>query len=40
MIPSIAPPPDAARVDEVARMLAGDQVTDAARAAARVLLAG
>ncbi|KIN61483.1 DNA repair protein RecN [Sulfitobacter noctilucae] len=28
------------RVDEVARMLAGDQVTDAARAAAEALLAG
>jgi DNA repair protein RecN (Recombination protein N) len=28
------------RVDEVARMLSGDQVTDAARAAAQVLLAG
>ena len=31
-------PPE--RVDEVARMLAGDQVTDAARAAAEALLAG
>ncbi len=29
-----------ARVDEIARMLAGDTVTDAARAAARALLAG
>ncbi len=28
------------RIDEVARMLSGDQVTDAARAAAEVLLAG
>ena len=27
------------RVDEIARMLAGDQVTDAARAAARALMA-
>jgi DNA repair protein RecN (Recombination protein N) len=31
-------PPE--RVDEVARMLSGDQVTDAARAAAEALLAG
>ncbi len=31
---------EAARIDELARMLAGDQVTDAARGAARVLLAG
>jgi DNA repair protein RecN (Recombination protein N) len=30
----------AARVDEIARMLAGDTVTDAARAAARALLNG
>ncbi len=30
----------AARVDEIARMLAGDTITDAARAAARELLAG
>ena len=29
-----------ARVEEIARMLAGDTVTDAARAAARALLAG
>ena len=29
-----------ARVDEIARMLAGDTVTDAARGAARVLLRG
>ncbi len=29
-----------ARIDEIARMLAGDTVTDAARAAARALLAG
>jgi DNA repair protein RecN (Recombination protein N) len=28
------------RVDEVARMLAGDTITDAARAAAEALLAG
>lgn len=31
---------DAERVDEIARMLAGDTVTDAAREAARALLAG
>jgi DNA repair protein RecN (Recombination protein N) len=31
---------DAARVDEIARMLAGDTVTDEARGAARALLAG
>ncbi len=37
---TVVPLDPAARVDEVARMLAGDQVTDAARAAARVLLAG
>ena len=30
----------AARVEEIARMLAGDVVTDEARAAARALLAG
>jgi DNA repair protein RecN (Recombination protein N) len=30
----------AARVEEIARMLAGDTVTDEARAAARALLAG
>jgi DNA repair protein RecN (Recombination protein N) len=29
-----------ARVDELARMLAGDTITDEARAAARALLAG
>ncbi len=29
----------AERVDEIARMLAGDTVTDAARAAARALIA-
>ncbi len=32
--------PDTDRVDEIARMLAGDTVTDEARAAARALLAG
>ncbi len=37
---TVVPLDEAARVDEVARMLAGDQVTDAAREAARVLLAG
>jgi DNA repair protein RecN (Recombination protein N) len=31
---------EAERVDELARMLAGDKITDAARAAARALLAG
>ncbi|MCA8884150.1 MAG: DNA repair protein RecN, partial [Rhodobacteraceae bacterium] len=30
----------AARVDEIARMLSGDQITDEARQAARALLAG
>ena len=34
---SLDPP---ARVEEIARMLAGDTVTDAARAAAQALLAG
>jgi DNA repair protein RecN (Recombination protein N) len=37
---TVVPLDPAARVDEVARMLAGDQVTEAAREAARVLLAG
>jgi DNA repair protein RecN (Recombination protein N) len=37
---TVVPLDEAARVDEVARMLAGDQVTEAAREAARVLLAG
>ena len=37
---TVVPLGDADRVDEVARMLAGDLVTDAARGAARVLLAG
>jgi DNA repair protein RecN (Recombination protein N) len=37
---TVVPLDAAARVDEVARMLAGDQVTEAAREAARVLLAG
>jgi DNA repair protein RecN (Recombination protein N) len=32
--------PQDARVDEIARMLAGDSITDEARGAARVLLAG
>ena len=32
--------PPEARVDEIARMVAGDTITDAARAAARALLAG
>ena len=31
---------DPMRVDEIARMLAGDTLTDEARAAARALLAG
>ena len=34
----VAPLHDTARVDEIARMLSGDTVTDAARAAARALL--
>ncbi|MFV2002173.1 MAG: DNA repair protein RecN, partial [Paracoccaceae bacterium] len=34
----VTPLDGAARVDEVARMLAGDSITDEARAAARVLL--
>ena len=36
----VVPLDTAQRVDEIARMLAGDTVTDAARAAARALLAG
>lgn len=36
----VEPLAGAERVDEVARMLAGDTITDAARAAARALLAG
>ncbi len=37
---TVAPLAPAARVDEIARMLAGDTITEAARAAARALLAG
>ena len=37
---TVTPLAPADRVDEIARMLAGDTVTDAARQAARVLLAG
>ncbi len=37
---TVAPLAPPERVDEVARMLSGDQVTDAARAAAEALLAG
>ncbi len=37
---TVVPLDPSQRVDEVARMLAGDQVTDAARAAAEALLAG
>ena len=37
---TVTPLAPGARVDEIARMLAGDTVTDAAREAARVLLAG
>ncbi len=37
---SVVPLDAVARVDEVARMLSGDQITDAARAAAEALLAG
>ena len=36
----VAPLDDAARIGELARMLAGDVVTDEARAAARALLGG
>lgn len=36
----VVPLPEPERVDEIARMLAGDQVTDAARAAATALLTG
>ncbi|MCV2881342.1 DNA repair protein RecN [Actibacterium sp. XHP0104] len=36
----VTPVDDAHRVDEIARMLAGDTITDEARAAARALLAG
>ncbi|TCP43119.1 DNA repair protein RecN [Rhodovulum marinum] len=37
---SVTPLDDGARVDEIARMLSGDTITDEARAAARALLAG
>ena len=37
---SVVPLDAVARVDEVARMLSGDQITDAARAAAEALLSG
>ncbi len=37
---SVSPLSDPMRVDEIARMLAGDTLTDEARAAARALLAG
>jgi DNA repair protein RecN (Recombination protein N) len=37
---TVTPLDAAARIDEIARMLAADRVTEAARAAARVLLAG
>jgi len=37
---TVTPLPNEARVDEIARMLAGDTVTDQARGAARALLAG
>ncbi len=37
---TVTPLDDGARVDEIARMLAGDTVTDEARGAARALLAG
>ena len=37
---TVTPLSDAERVDEVARMLSGDTITDAARAAARELLGG
>lgn len=39
-ISTVTPLPDDARVDEIARMLAGDTVTDQARDAARALLSG
>lgn len=37
---TVVPLSDAERVDEIARMLAGDSITDAARDAARALLSG
>ena len=37
---TVVPLPGAERVDEIARMISGDRVTDAARAAAEALLAG
>ena len=37
---TVVPLAPAERVDEIARMLSGDQITDAARHAARALLAG
>jgi DNA repair protein RecN (Recombination protein N) len=36
----VVPLDGSARIDEIARMLAGDTITDEARAAARALLAG
>ncbi|MBU2360924.1 MAG: DNA repair protein RecN, partial [Alphaproteobacteria bacterium] len=35
---TVIPLDPAARIDEIARMLSGDQITDAARAAARALM--
>ena len=37
---TVTPLPDEERIDEIARMLAGDTITEEARGAARVLLAG
>ncbi|MDK3017971.1 DNA repair protein RecN [Pseudodonghicola flavimaris] len=37
---TVAPLPEPARIDEIARMISGDSITDEARAAARALLAG
>ena len=35
---TVVPLDDAARIDEIARMLSGDTITDEARAAAQALL--
>jgi DNA repair protein RecN (Recombination protein N) len=37
---TITPLADGARIDEIARMVSGDTITDEARAAARALLQG
>ena len=39
-VSTVVPLPGPERVDEIARMLAGDTITDEARGAARALLEG